>query len=78
MVNDMLPNIPNCHFSFSCTGFWSGILFLIAPFPDHYLLVPSYPYVSFLPVCNANFIIVSNISLLTSKLSYIVLFKTLF
>ena len=25
---------------FSCLGFWSGNLFLIAPFPDRCLLVP--------------------------------------
>ena len=28
---------------FSHLGFWSGNLFLIAPFPDLCLLVPSYP-----------------------------------
>ena len=28
---------------FSLLGFWSGDLFLIAPFPDHCLLVPFYP-----------------------------------
>ena len=27
---------------FSHLGFWSGNLFLIAPFPDHCLLVPFY------------------------------------
>ena len=26
---------------FFCLGFWSGIFFLIAPFPDHCLLVYS-------------------------------------
>ena len=29
---------------FSHLGFWSGNLFLIAPFPDLCLLVPFYPY----------------------------------
>ena len=32
----------NCQFSFSHLGFWSGNFFLIAPFPDHCLLVPFY------------------------------------
>ena len=31
---------PNCHFSISDLGFWSGNFCLIAPFPDHRLLVP--------------------------------------
>ena len=33
--------VPNCHFSFfPPLGLWSGNIFLIAPFPDHCLLVP--------------------------------------
>ena len=31
--------VPN-QFSFSHLGFWNGIFFLIAAFPDHCLLVP--------------------------------------
>ena len=34
--------IPNCQFSFSYLDFWSGNFFLIAPFPDLCLSVPSY------------------------------------
>ena len=33
-----------CLFGFSHLGFWSGSLFLIAPFPDLCLLVLSYIY----------------------------------
>ena len=37
-----LAYVPKCHFSFfPPLGLWSGDFFLIAPFPDHYLLVPS-------------------------------------
>ena len=32
--------VPDCLFVFSHLGFWSGNLFLIAPFPDLCLLVP--------------------------------------
>ena len=32
--------MPDCWFVFSHLGFWSGNLFLIAPFPDLCLLVP--------------------------------------
>ena len=32
---------------FSRLGFWSGNLFLIAPFPDHCLLVPFCRHVNF-------------------------------
>ena len=34
--------VPNCQFVFSHLGFWSGNFFLIAPFPGHCLLVPSF------------------------------------
>ena len=38
---DMFSSIvSNCQFSVSHLGFWSGNFFLIAPFPDHCLLVP--------------------------------------
>ena len=38
-----LVQVSNCQFSFfSHFGFWSGNFFLIAPFPDHCLLVPFY------------------------------------
>ena len=32
--------MPNCQLSFSHLGVWNGDFFLIAPFPDHCLLVP--------------------------------------
>ena len=32
--------VPDCQFSFFPLRFWSGNLFLIAPFPDCCLLVP--------------------------------------
>ena len=35
--------VPMCHFSFfPPLGLWSGCFFLIAPFPEHCLLVPLY------------------------------------
>ena len=39
-----LVKVPMCHFSFffSPLCLWSGNFFLIAPFPDHCLLVPFY------------------------------------
>ena len=37
---------------FSHLGFWSGNLFLIAPFPDLCLLVPFYMYISIAPAIN--------------------------
>ena len=43
MVSDILDHpvhVPNCHFSFLQLGFPGGNFFLIAPFPDHCLLVP--------------------------------------
>ena len=39
--------VPDCWFGFSHLGFWSGNLFLIAPFPDLCLLVPF----SFIRLC---------------------------
>ena len=32
----------DCQFSFSHFRFWSGNFFLVAPFPDHCLLLPCY------------------------------------
>ena len=37
--------ILNCQFSFSQHGFWSGNFFVIAPFPDHCLLLLFYSVV---------------------------------
>ena len=35
------PYVPKCHFKFfPPLGLWSGIIFLIAQFPDHCLIVP--------------------------------------
>ena len=39
---------------FSHLGFWSGNLFLIAPFPDLCLLVPFHLYVLFMSKENIN------------------------
>ena len=36
----LLVKLPDCQFSFSHLGFWSGYFFLIVTFPDHCLLFP--------------------------------------
>ena len=49
---------------FSHLGFWSGNLFLIAPFPDLCLLVPSYMYNRSTTLeCSLLFVVVSTASL---------------
>ena len=40
--NMFLVQVSNCQFSFFPLRFWSGNFFLIAPFPDHCQLVPSF------------------------------------
>ena len=41
---------------FSHLGFWSGNLFLIAPFPDLCLLVPFFIYKKSAPICFEQFV----------------------
>ena len=48
--NVFLVSVPDCWFGFSHLGFWSGNLFLIAPFPDLCLLLPLYKLVEEYPL----------------------------